>query len=62
VPSVYTKVELVITDAAGVVHFSRMIDNTGQYDLPLEGLAAGVYHVCLYYGVNSECTRLIAIE
>ncbi len=62
VPSVYTKIELVVTDAAGVVHISRMIDNTVQFDLPLEGLAAGVYHVCLYYGANSECARLITIE
>ena len=47
VPSIYDRVEVVVTDMKGIQHFSAMIDNTTQYELPLEGLAAGVLP-CLY--------------
>ena len=62
VPSIYDRVEVVVTDMKGIQHFSAMIDNTTQYELPLEGLAAGVYHVCIHYGLSNECTRVIVIE
>ncbi|MFN8319523.1 MAG: SdrD B-like domain-containing protein [Saprospiraceae bacterium] len=62
VPSIYDRVEVVVTDMKGIQHFSAMIDNTTQYELPIEGLAAGVYHVCIHYGLSNECTRVIVIE